>query len=435
MKRFLLVCLIFPVKCLMATELIVETKYTGEVYRIKNSQTAFEIVIKNTHQPVNFFNGTGFDTFMVKNSDYIVHLEFIEEITSQKKQVSLQPGYASADSYYQIDSSRSLAMYDMTSGAEYASGGGTGFQVTHDTDTVITIPKYLVNDTLPVIRVTLENVGLQHTYGSRDNAASRFRRSLSPNHFPNWSGEAERQNILNRIDASTPVVISGVVSASMDLGAVDADATLFMSADSLKLHGGFSSGFSHSSSNRFAGFTGLAYHSGDVNVFQDLGASVQASFFGLAFTVDKDYNITSDGVILYVSPKSEFSITGAAAQDLSPFIKSTFFLLNDVDMELLQTLYWIHLVSQLNQAFQDLTENIDQVMSELGLPTEGSSGGGSQNGAGGRPGSSSGDDSQGAFHVWGSGSAGGASCLYCHQEDEPKGTVTIDTIISYPAKS
>ncbi|MCX9476369.1 hypothetical protein, partial [Vibrio cholerae] len=127
MKRFFLVWLLLPMKCLMATELIVETKYTGEVYRLKNNQTSFEIVIKDTHQPVSFFNGTGFDTFIVKNSDYIVHLEFLEEIKSQTKQVSLQPAYASADYYYRIDSSRSKTMNDMVSGAVYTSGGGTGF--------------------------------------------------------------------------------------------------------------------------------------------------------------------------------------------------------------------------------------------------------------------------------------------------------------------
>ncbi|HAS6064651.1 TPA: hypothetical protein I7135_21075 [Vibrio vulnificus] len=432
MKRFLLVWLLLPVKCLMATELIVETKYTGEVYRLKNNQASFEIVIKNTHQPVSFFNGTGFDTFMVKNSDYIVHLEFLEEIKSQTKQVSLQPAYASADYYYRIDSSRSKTMNDMASGAVYSSGGGTGFQITHETDTVIVIPKYLVNDTLPIIRVTLESIGLQYTYGARENAASRFRRSVSPNNFPNWSGEAERQNILNLIDASTPVVISGVVSSSMDMGAVNADATLFISADGLKLHGGLSSGFSsdlsRSKSKPFAGFTGLAYHQGDVNVFQDLGASAQVSFFGLAFTVDKDYNVTSDGVILYVSPNSEISISGALAKDLSPFIKSTFFALNNLDMELLRTLYWAHLINELNKAFQYLTENINQVMLEQGFPTQGSNGGGNQNGIGG----SSWDDSQGASHVWGVGGRGGTPCLFCHNEEESKGKVTIGPITIAP---
>ncbi|BCK04982.1 hypothetical protein EFU53_003156 [Vibrio cholerae] len=425
MKRFFLVWLLLPMKCLMATELIVETKYTGEVYRLKNNQTSFEIVIKDTHQPVSFFNGTGFDTFIVKNSDYIVHLEFLEEIKSQTKQVSLQPAYASADYYYRIDSSRSKTMNDMVSGAVYTSGGGTGFEITHETDTVIIIPKYLVNHTLPIIRVTLENVGLQYTNGARENAASRFRRSVSPNDIPNWSGEAERQNILNRIDASTPVVISGVVSSSMDMGAVNADATLFIGADGLKLHGGFSSGFSsdlsHSKSKPFAGFTGLAYHQGDVNVFQDLGASAQVSFFGLAFTVDRGYNVTSDGVILYFSPKSEISVSGALAKDLSPFIKSTLFALNNLDMELLRTLYWIHLINELNKAFQYLTENIDQVMLEQGFPTQGSSGGGNQNGIGG----SSWGDSLGASHGGGIGSRGGSLCFFCHKEEESKGTVTI----------
>ncbi|ENM3780340.1 hypothetical protein QMW93_001322 [Vibrio cholerae] len=126
-------------------------------------------------------------------------------------------------------------------------------------------------------------------------------------------------------------------------------------------------------------------------------------------------------MILYFSPKSEISVSGALAKDLSPFIKSTLFALNNLDMELLRTLYWIHLINELNKAFQYLTENIDQVMLEQGFPTQGSSGGGNQNGIGG----SSWGDSLGASHGGGIGSRGGSLCFFCHKEEESKGTVTI----------
>lgn len=409
-----------------ANELVVKAKYNGDIYSIENTQDEYRIVIKNTHEMVSLFNGTGFDVFGMKSSDYIVHLEFIEEIKSDSNLASLDSVYGNAEHYYQIDVSRKDALYDIKSGAiYYSSDGGTGFEVTRGENTTIVIPKYLINTNNPIMRVTLEDVGLQKSYGLKNNA-SKFKTFVSPYIFPDMSGEAQRQDVLTRIDSATPVVVSGVISTSVDLRAFNADGTVFFDANNWAAHGGFSAGPSNSKSkNVFSGFTGLAYHSGNFDVFEKLGATYQASHFGVSFTVNDAHEISSDGFILFFSPNSEFSASGGISKDLSSYIKTAYFGLNNQDMNMLKTLYWMHVLINMNKTLDALSQKIDQVMSELDLETDSNT----NVDDGGLPDDLPGDG-PGDGHNWRHGTGGRGSCTLCH---ERKGTVEIGPITITPA--
>ncbi len=383
-------------------------------------------------------------------------MEFIEEILSNTNQVSSEPEYGNATNYYKIDISKNNMIYVAKSGTTHLAGDGTGFEIRHGTDTTVIIPKYLLDHSNPILRVTLEEVGIQNSYGLEKSTPNRFSRSLPKNGFPNFTGEAHRQDILTQINSATPVVVSGVISVSMDTKAFNSDATVFFDANNWEFHGGFSKGLSSSKSNKvFSGSTGLAYHTGSFDVFEKLGASYQASYFGLAFTIDDNNQITSDGVIMFLSTDSEFSAKGAAAKDLSPFIKKSLFLLNETDMDMVKALYWIHVVSNLNKALDSVLANITESEddcstnedcnsnedndsdSDNGSDSDSGSVGGGVGGGGGINNPS--DDSSG-IHNWGGDGHHGNACSFCHAvegggeegDDVPAGIVTVGPITVTP---
>ncbi|MCG7499605.1 hypothetical protein MHO82_22325 [Vibrio sp. Of7-15] len=347
-------------------------------FEVREYQDKFKIVLYDTNGLIQTYNGTNFILTEPKLNKYILHIEFIDRLKKRGKLVSGNALFGNSPNLFRVDVSGTKKLFDVNSGASYLSGGGTGYFISEDHNTNIEIPKSLLNINKPVLRVTLEQVGLRSSK-EQVKVHSRKKRSIINHDF---SGEAAKQDVFDEINNNVNVEVSGFVSTSFDLGAINGEVTVFADTSGLTFQGGINNGLSkpiskpkpNSVNSPFSAAIGLAYHEGDLGVFENLGASVELSHFGLGFTVDDDLNITSDGFTMHISTDSAFSASGALTTDIDNFLSNSYFDTKlATSLTLGGALYWRSVIAKLNTELDNLLAIKDQVLNEYNNQNSGNS--------------------------------------------------------------
>ncbi|MDX1304558.1 hypothetical protein [Photobacterium sp.] len=275
-------------------------------YRIANDSNNIYILIKKiTSNFIPIYNN-GITFFIPTGNDFYVFISSENETTI--------PTIGLKNDTALLNLSTKPWAYSYNSGL-YTQSGNSGFVVKSNSNYIeIKYPKNLLQAHNKKFKITIGDTDLAYNLENK-TAPQQTDRFLRKFFDYDYSG-AVAQSIVDQKLSGGQVKTSGYASITYSEGPLSGTVHAFYDKkNGLNLHVSINSSkeYKPSKPKKFPidVALGIAMHSGNPNVFENLGASAQAGHLGVAFTVNDKMEITTAGSIMYVTTDVLPSVSGA----------------------------------------------------------------------------------------------------------------------------